>query len=270
MNPVRYAVDFARSVAAMRGVILRLAANDFRRRYLGSTFGAAWSIIPTLATIAVFWFVFEVGFKAAPTGDHPFIVYFVTALVPWTFVAEAITRGSSAITENAYMVRKVRFRAGILPIAAILPALAVHLVFIVVLALFLLVYGYEPGPHWFQLPYYTLAGALLALGIAWASSAIVVFFKDLEQIIGLGLQVFFWLTPIVWPRELMPASLGWLFTLNPFAYVVEGYRDALIGGRWIWERPEATLVFWAITGATLVAGAVVFRRLRPHFADVLA
>lgn len=254
----------------MRGVILRLAANDFRRRYLGSAFGAAWSVIPTLATIAVFWFVFVVGFKAAPTGSHPFIVYFVTALVPWTFMAEAITRGSSAITENAYMVRKVRFRAGILPIAAILPALAVHLVFIAVLAVFLLAYGYRPGPHWLQLPYFTLAGALLALGIAWAFSAIVVFFKDLEQIIGLGLQVFFWLTPIVWPRELMPASLGWLFTANPFTYVAEGYRDALIGGRWFWERPEATVAFWAVTAGALLAGAVVFRRLRPHFADVLA
>lgn len=270
MNPIRYALGFARSLAEMRGVILRLAANDFRRRYLGSAFGAAWSVIPTLATIAVFWFVFVVGFKTAPTGNHPFIVYFVAALVPWAFVAEAITRGSSAITENAYMVRKVRFRAGILPIAAILPALAVHLVFVAALMLFVMAYGYRPGPHWIQLPYFTLAGSLLALGIAWAFSAIVVFFKDLEQIIGLGLQVFFWLTPIVWPREMMPASLGWLFTLNPFAYVVEGYRDALIGGRWFWERPEAALAFWAITVASLLAGAVVFRRLRPHFADMLA
>jgi ABC-type polysaccharide/polyol phosphate export permease len=270
LNPVRYAAGFLASLAAMRGVILRLAANDFRRRYLGSAFGAAWAVIPTLATIAVFWFVFVVGFKTVPAGNHPFIVYFVTALVPWTFLAEAIQRGSSAITENAYMVRKVRFRAGILPLTAILPTAAVHLVFVAVLALFLMAYGYAPGWHWLQLPYFAACGLVLSLGVAWACSAIVVFFKDLEQIIGLGLQVFFWLTPIVWPREILPQSLTWIFTANPATYVTEGYRDALINQRWFWERPVESAVFWTLATAGLVVGAVVFRRLRPHFADVLA
>jgi lipopolysaccharide transport system permease protein len=270
VNPLRYAASFIASVAAMRGVILRLAANDFRRRYLGSAFGAVWSVVPTLVTIAIFWFVFEVGFRTAPTGNLPFIVYFVVALVPWNFFSEAVTRGSSAVMENAYMVRKVKFRAGILPITAILPAAAVHAAFVLALLAFVSAYGYGPSVYWLQIPYYALATLALALGIAWACSAIVVFFQDLQQILALALQVVFWVTPIVWPRELMPASYAWLFKLNPVNYLVEGYRDALLNQRWFWDHPKESALFWFVTLCIGLAGAVIFRRLRPQFADVLA
>ena len=262
MNPLRYAAGFVANVASMRGVILRLAANDFRRRYLGSAFGAAWSVVPTLVTIAIFWFVFEVGVR--------YQMYHALALVPWNFFAEAVSRGSSAVMENAYMVRKVKFRAGILPITAILPAAAVHVAFVLALLAFVWAYGYGPSVYWLQIPYYMLATLALALGIAWACSAIVVFFQDLQQIIGLALQVAFWVTPIVWPRELMPASYTWLFKLNPVYYLVEGYRDALLNQRWFWDRHAESAVFWIVTLAVGVAGAAIFRRLRPQFADMLA
>jgi lipopolysaccharide transport system permease protein/teichoic acid transport system permease protein len=132
-----------------------------------------------------------------------------------------------------------------------------------------LYYGYTPSLYWLQIGYYLIATVILLLGISWITSSDVIFFRDLGQLVSMAIQFGFWLTPIFWMLTMVPERFQWLFKLNPAYYITQGYRDSLINHIWFWEKPLLTLIFWAITGIFFALGAIVFRKLRPHFADVL-
>ena len=132
-------------------------------------------------------------------------------------------------------------------------------------------YGFLPDLYTLQIVYYSFAMFVLVMALTYVTCAIVVFFKDLSQIINIILQVGVWMTPIMWnidTMELSPVLLT-IFKLNPMYYIVAGYRDALINKVWFWERPEITMYFWLLTIVILGLGAVIFKRLKVHFADVL-
>ena len=109
----------------------------------------------------------------------------------------------------------------------------------------------------------------LALAISYATSAIVIFFKDLGQIINIFLQIGMWMTPIMWSYTIVPKQLQWIVKLNPMYYIVEGYRDTFINHVWFFQRYFQTIYFWVIALGLFVIGAIIFKKLKPHFADVL-
>lgn len=122
-----------------------------------------------------------------------------------------------------------------------------------------------------QIVYYTFAMFIMVLGIVYATCAIVIFFRDLTQVINIVLQVGMWMTPIMWNIDTMELSpvLITIFKLNPMYYIVAGYRDALINKAWFWENAPLTLYFWLLTAVLFGIGTMIFKRLKIHFADVL-
>ena len=155
------------------------------------------------------------------------------------------------------------------------PALLVHIVFMIFLiAIYILyqVFGSDisfPNISILQLPYYTLCAAVLSLSIVYTTSSITVFFRDLSQFISIMLQIGMWATPILWNISMVPDEYKWIVYSNPVNYIVEGYRNALTGGVWFWQIPYQSLWFWCFTAVIFMVGMVVFKRLKPHFADVL-
>ena len=126
--------------------------------------------------------------------------------------------------------------------------------------------------YYLQILYYSFCTFVLVLGLCYATCAIVVFFRDLTQIISIGLQVGIWLTPIMWVAETALIDhpiLHRILQLNPMYYIVSGYRDAFVAKQWFVERPYWTLYFWVFTILCFLLGSWVFKRLRVHFADVL-
>ena len=122
-----------------------------------------------------------------------------------------------------------------------------------------------------QMLYYTFAMMILLLGLIYATSAIVVFFKDLGQIINIILQIGVWMTPIMWNidgMELNPLLIT-ILKLNPMYYIVAGYRDSLINKAGFWEQPGMTIYYWILTIVLFIIGTKIFKKLKPHFADVL-
>ncbi|MNI54631.1 Teichoic acid translocation permease protein TagG [compost metagenome] len=117
--------------------------------------------------------------------------------------------------------------------------------------------------------YYTICAFCLVISLSLITSSLIVFFKDFGQIISIALQFGMWLTPILWHYTMLPRTYQWILKINPVYYIVEGYRDSLIGGVWFWERYNQTVYFWAITGILFLAGIIIMRKLKPHFADVL-
>ena len=145
----------------------------------------------------------------------------------------------------------------------------IHMGLILFLIVMFLLYGFSPSLYWLQLPYFIFCTILLLLGLSWMTSAIRVFVKDIGNIIGVLLQIGFWATPIFWNITMISPKQQWILKLNPAYYIVQGYRDTFINHKWFWEMQNVTLYYLGFTGLFFITGAIVFKRLRPHFGDVL-
>jgi lipopolysaccharide transport system permease protein/teichoic acid transport system permease protein len=250
-------------------LLYSLTKNDFKQKYLGSYLGIAWAFIQPLITVLIFWFVFQVGFKSQPVNDVPFILWLIAGMFPWFFFADAVSNATNAVVENSYLVKKIVFKVAFLPLIKIFSALIVHLFFILFMYALFMVYGYSFDIHWLQAFYYLGAMVVLILGLSYITSAVVIFFKDIGQIVAMFLQFGFWMTPIFWNIGMIPDRFHWLLKLNPLMYIIEGYRDSMINHVWFWEKPMMGLYFWVVALGLLALGFSTFRKLKPHFADVL-
>lgn len=259
-----------RSILGHAPLILSMAVQQVRRRYVGTVGGIGWSVLQPLAIIATYWFVFSVGFKVQiGDGSVSFIVYFITGMAAWYLLSEAIGASVVSISGNAHLIKKVIFPSELLPVIQVVTTLIVHAgLLVVVLGIVLLQRGSLPWTA-LQLPYYTAAAVILCLGIGWAISALQVFFRDIQKMVEVTIGIWFWLTPIVWSEEMLGPRWRWIFDLNPAYYIVKGYRDSLIYGVPLWSDPVAAVAFWIICGLLLVSGAWVFKRLKPEFVEVL-
>lgn len=252
-----------------REMIFRLSKNDFIVKYAGSYFGIVWAFAQPIVTILLYWFVFQMGFRSGAVGDTPYVLWLIAGLIPWFYILEAIPAGTNSLIEYSYLVKKVVFNISILPIVKVFSALFVHAFFLAIMIAIFACYGYLPDAYTLQLFYYLFCMIVLVLGIAYIGSALIVFFRDLGQIINILLQVGTWVTPIMWQYTMMPKSIQGILKLNPFYYIVNGYRDSLIDKIAFWQRGTWTIYFWLCAGVLLLVGTRLFDKLKVHFADVL-
>jgi len=260
---------FLKAIFQSKTLLWSLTKNEFKQRYVGNILGMLWAFIQPAAMIGIFWFVFQVGFKSKPVDNFPFILWLVAGMFPWFYFAEALSMGTNAVLSNAFLVKKVVFRISLLPIIPILSALAIHTFFIFFMFTMFIYYGYAPEIYWLQIPYYVLASSILLLGLSWFTSSIVIFFKDIGQLVAIIIQFGFWLTPIFWSLKMVPEKYHWIIELNPMVYIIDGYRNSMIYHHWFWEDLSMMIYFWCITLFIFILGGLTFRKLRPHFADVL-
>ena len=145
----------------------------------------------------------------------------------------------------------------------------IHLFFICVLLIVAALYGNWPTIYLLQIFYYSACLFLLVLAICYTTCSVVVFFKDLSQIISILLQIGMWATPILWDINNLPEKWQKIIKLNPLTYIVSGYRDAVYNHRWFFQDFFSTVYFWMFTIVVFGIGTIIFKRLKVHFADVL-
>ncbi len=249
--------------------VLSLAASDFKSRFSGSYLGIFWGVIQPLSTIILFWFVFQVGFRSNPVDDVPFILWLSAGMIPWNFFYDAWYGGTSAFTSYSYIVKKVVFRIEVLPLVKILSSFILNVVFNVILLVIFGIYGRFAGVHILDMAYFSLCFAVLALALSYITATLNVFIKDIGQFIGIILQVLMWMTPMMWPYTMVAEQDAWLYKLNPLHYVINGYRESLIQGKWFFYHWVQMLWFWGVTLVLLVVGRSLMHRMKGHFADVL-
>lgn len=264
-------------LAGSRKLIWNLARNDIKKKFAGSYFGVIWAFVQPVITVLLYWFVFEKGLNSKATDlrtgiEIPFVLWLMAGLVPWFYFQEAANGGTGVLVEYSYLVKKVVFQIDTLPVVKMLSALFTHVFFVVFAIVVFALMGYYPDLYTLQVVYYSLCMFVFATGIVYATGAITVFFRDMKEVVAILLQIGMWVTPIMWSFESMASIPEWaiaLLKLNPMYYVVSGYRDALIHKVGFWEHPGLTLYFWCVTLLIAALGTAVFKRLRPHFADVL-
>lgn len=269
MKYFKILINFIFDLFDYKKMIWDLTKKDFKQRYLGSYLGILWAFIQPTITVVIFWFVFQVGFKSKPVGNFPFILWLVCGMFPWFFFNDALSSATHSIVNNSFLVKKVVFKVALLPVIQIISALIVNLFFNCVLFVMFACYDILPSVYNLQIIYYLFSLLCFTFGLSLITASLMVFLKDVGQIVNMLLQFGFWATPIFWSLDLIPENYQWFFKWNPMYYIVEGYRNSFIYHEWFWDLGYTTIGFWGITFVVMLLGVILFTKLKPHFADVL-
>lgn len=268
------AVSIIKDITSNIKLINELSKNDLKKRFADSYFGILWAFVSPIITICVYWFIFTVGLRGASNdvNGYPFVLWLISGLIPWFLFADIINSGTNVLLEYAYLVKKIVFNVSILPVVKIVTATIIHLILLLFTLLIFAGTGHFPDIYMLQIPYYILALWFFSAACVFMTSAVVLFFRDLGQLVNIFMQVFIWITPIMWQdaqvADTYPVLIR-IIRLNPMYYIVKGYRDAMINHVWFWEDMGMTLYFWVVTILLFILGSNIFVKLKPHFSDVI-
>ena len=249
-----------------RELIWAWSGRVVRARYQQSILGSLWAIIQPAATAVIFSVIFT-KFVPVDTGGTPYVVFSYSALVPWTLFATSLSDMANAIVGNMGLVTKIYFPREVLPLAAVLARLLDFAIAFAVLIILMLYSGLPVfSVSWLWLPAILLVQLVLILGLGLASAALNVFYRDVGYLLTLGLQLWFYATPIIYPASLVPERLRPLYFLNPMAGVIEAYRAVLLHQ----EPPGPYLAISALIAiVACVVGYWLFKRVEFQFADIV-
>lgn len=255
--------------APARWLMLReLVKRDLQARYAGSALGFLWSFVLPIWQLLLFSFVFGHVMKVSPLGERApnFTLFLFSGLLPWLAINEGLTRSASAITDQAHMVKKLRFPSELLVISVATAALVHEAIAALLFGILLAGLG---ALSWGSLPWLLLALPLqisLTLGLGLLLAAANVFLRDVAQLLGLVLSGWFYLTPIVYPLSYVPQRFQGAIAANPLSALVGLYRRALFGGEGSVAGLGGLIV---VSAVVLCSGWFVFRRAKPAFADLI-
>jgi len=269
-----------KDILSNKNLIKKLARNDFKQKFAGSTLGVIWAFVQPVITVLVYWIVFDKALSAGTQGTRsgitaPFVLWLSAGIVPWFYFSEVLSAGTVVLHEYNYLVKKVVFPINILPIVKAVSSLFVHGFFVLFTLFVYLLYGYSLTPYILQVFYYSFAMMVFTIGLIYLTSALCVFFKDMAQLVNIFLQVGIWATPIMWNFDGMVAAgkiplwLNYVLKLNPMYYITSGYRESIVGETVFWSRPQLGIYFWVLTLVIYTLGTHVFKKLQPQFADAL-
>ena len=253
-----------------RPVITTFVQREIRTRYITSALGIGWALVRPLLLLILYTFVFSyvlnVKFGASERRSD-YALYLFCGMVPWFAFADGISRATTAVLEQAPLVKRMRFPSEILPVHQVLVALALESLGLIILLGALIVAGRIPGWELLSLAAIVIPQFLFTAGVGWAVGALSVLVPDTRQVVSFGLQFWMYATPVVYPLSMVPERFRWMYHLNPMAYVVETYRGAVLDHQVPQLAPFAA--FCAVSVVVFIAGYRIFHRLKYEFADVL-
>ena len=252
-----------KEIYAYREMIFSLVRRDLKGRYKGSVLGFLWTFINPLLQLLVYTFVFSIVMRS---GIDDYYLFLFVALVPWIFFSTSVSGGSSCIWAQQDMVKKIYFPREVLPIAFVTSQFVNMLLSFLVIFVVLLVSGKELNPvALLCLPIIMIVEYLLALGMAMLSSAITVYIRDLEYILGIITMAWQFLSPVMYSVDQVPEEVRGIFFANPMTPIIVAYRDILYYGK----MPELDTLLHAVLVVVglLFVGTILFGRLKRHFAE---
>jgi lipopolysaccharide transport system permease protein len=247
-----------------RDLALQIAMRDITIRYRQTALGGAWAVLQPIGFMVVFSLIF--GHAAGISSNGlPYPLFSLAALVPWVFFSNGLLLGSESLVSNSGLVSKIYFPRIFMPAGVIVAGFVDLAISLVILLAIVLIWGYAPGPAILALPLLIAIGALTALGVGAALSAVNVRFRDVKYVVPFSIQLWLFLTPIVYPSSSIAEPWRTLSAINPMVGVVEGFRWATLGtGDAPWDLIGVSAVAAAII---LAAGLAYFDRVERAFAD---
>lgn len=249
-----------------RELLYFLIWRDIKVRYKQTVLGATWAIIQPFFTMIVFSLFFGALAKM-PSDGIPYPIFSFAALVPWTFFANGLSKGSNSLVGSSNLIKKVYFPRLSIPIANTLSGIVDFVLAFGMLIGMMFYFGISPTINVLWLPFFLLLALITSLGVSLWLSAMNVQFRDVQHIVPFISQVWLYATPIVYPSSLLSEPWRTIYGINPMVGVVEGFRWALLGTQ---TAPGPIIIVSSVVATTLlISGAFYFRRLEKTFADVV-
>lgn len=257
-------LDFA-ELWAYRELLWVLALRDIKVHYKQTVLGVGWAILRPFITMVIFSVVFG-RLAGMPSEGYPYPVFVFSALLPWTFFANALSTSGNSMVGSAQLVSKVYFPRLLIPMASIGAGLVDLSISTVVLLILMLVFGVDWGMQLVFAPLLLLAVIFTALGIGTLMSALMVAYRDFRHLLPFLIQTWLYLTPVIYPVSLVPEQWRWLLFINPMAGLIEGFRAVFLG------KPidvAAVSLSFMVAVAIFLAGILYFERVERRFADII-
>ncbi|OKP94373.1 ABC transporter permease [Paenibacillus sp. P46E] len=251
-------------------LIKNMIIRDIKQRYTGSALGLVWFFIQPLATILIYTFVFSFVLKSKlgpEYGGLSFSIWLICGLIPWMYFNEVIVRGTNSLIDNASLIKKTIFNTKWTVFSYLLSGMFSFFVFLFIV--FILFFFFHVSITWklFLLPVYIIIFSTFMYGIALLLSALNVYLRDINQFLSVFLNVWFYLTPIVYPITIIPDKYRFFLEINPLYHYIQGFRDIMLSTGDFNISSFCYMTLFAVLSLTL--GLKVFNKLKDGFADVL-
>lgn len=255
---------------AYRYFVLSSIATEFRLRVVRSRLGIFWLVISPLLQVAIYALVLSAVMRARLPGiesQYAYAIYLLAGFLAWFPFTEIVTRCVTLFIDNANALKKIAFPRTVLPLVTLGVAAINNLIMLAVTLVAYLLMGHELGLQLVWLPLVILGNFALAMGLGLCCGVINVFIRDIGQLVQIGLQFGFWLTPIVYVIDIIPESYRWVIGLNPMFWVVDNYHRILVYG----TAPDLSELgaAWALAIVLLLLGRFMLRRSQADMMDAL-
>ena len=252
-------MDFLKVLFQNRKMVLKLGRNDFRNRYANASLGTLWGFLQPFVFMMTYVIVFQYIMHTGSSGDYPYSVWFLPGMATWMFCNDAIMQSSNSIRTYSYLVKKVVFPVDVIPIISLISSSFIGLFLFVIAAVVGIIFGYPPNI--INLIYIIFCTYCFIIAFTRFTSALTTLVPDFAQLLSIAMQLFMWFTPIVWNLTMINSKLVILFKSMPFAYLVEGMRQAFIKSSTIITENNGiyTIIFWIITIILFLFGDYVIK-----------
>jgi lipopolysaccharide transport system permease protein len=254
-----------RDLWAHRDLFYFLVWRDVKVRYKQTALGVAWAVLQPLLTMVVFTVIFG-RLAGIPSDSEPYPIFVYAGLLPWNFFNQAVTTSSNSLVGNSALITKVYFPRLVIPGAAVGAGLVDFAISAVILFVMAFHYGVAFGASILMLIPLALLTTLFAAGAGMWMSALNVKYRDVRYALPFALQIWMYVTPIIYPVTFIPARWRWLIALNPLSGIIQGFRSAIFGRPFDWS---GIAVSAAVTVSVLIYAAFAFRRMEREFADII-
>ncbi len=255
-----------RELWTYRELVYFLTWRDVKVRYKQTAIGIAWAVLQPLAMMVVFTLLFG-RLAKMPSGGVPYPLFVLAALLPWQLFSRSISESANSLVANQQLLARVYFPRISVPLATTLAATVDFALAVGLLAVFMVAYRVAPTPSMMWLPAFVLLLLITALGAGFWLSALNIEYRDVIYIVPFLNQLWFFLTPVVYPGGLVPTQWQVLYGLNPMTGVVEGFRWALLG---VGEGPSKMLAVSVLVAVSLfISGIIWFRQSERTFVDAI-
>jgi lipopolysaccharide transport system permease protein len=257
------------SVYRHRYLLFLWVRREMRVRYAGSVSGIFWAVSLPLATVALYFVFFSLILKIKIpqiAGASGYFFYLLAGLLPWMSVSEASSRAGSCLVEQGHLLQRMVFPMDILPASVIIVSLVPQLVGTIVYLAMLAAQGLLHASAIVMLPAIFICQIIMMTGLAYCFAAAGAVFRDIIQALTVLLQFWFYMTPILYPWELIPQNFAWIMNFNPLAALIKAYQCAFLGLPLAWQDWGLLAVWTCVVG---ISGMIFYALFRPSLVDQL-
>ncbi|WP_018660830.1 ABC transporter permease [Heyndrickxia acidiproducens] len=251
-------------------LIMRLSLYEVRSENRNNYLGILWEVINPMIQLAIYWFVFGFGLR----GGNPrpeYVPWLFAGSTIWFFINPAVLQGSRSIYSRIRMVAKMNFPMSAIPSYVIMSKFYQHMLLLAIVVIILQFQGYPVSVYYLELPYYMVCAFIFTFSLSLVTSTLATIVRDVQNIMQAIMRMMIYILPVLWNPSTLKGTIATLLKMNPYYYIVEGYRSALLGntGWYLIEHWHYSVYFWGATMIVFIIGSVLHNKFRNSFVDFL-